>query len=109
MPNGGRLVLSVDVESANGRDEVILSVSDEGHGIPPDELDNIFQPFRSSFEKGTGLGLAIVHRIVSDSGGAIEVSSTVDVGTTVCVRLPVRAALALASAGTNAVQRAVAS
>ena len=47
-----------------------------GAAFPPDELDGIFQPFRSSFEKGTGLGLAIVHRIVTDYSGAIQVSST---------------------------------
>jgi len=68
----------------------VLSVEDQGRGIPADELDTILQPFRGSFEKGTGLGLAIVHRIVSDYGGWIEVSSTVGVGTTVRVRLPVR-------------------
>jgi two-component system sensor histidine kinase PilS (NtrC family) len=94
MPHGGRLLLSVAIESANSRDEVVLAVTDQGHGIPPDELDNIFQPFRSSFQKGTGLGLAIVHRIVSDYGGTIQVSSTVGTGTTVSVRLPVRAAAA---------------
>jgi two-component system sensor histidine kinase PilS (NtrC family) len=98
MPNGGRLLLRVEAESVSGRDEVILAVEDEGHGIPPEELDNIFQPFRSSFERGTGLGLAIVHRIVSDYGGVIQVSSTVNVGTTVCVRLPVRSAPAAVSA-----------
>jgi two-component system sensor histidine kinase PilS (NtrC family) len=90
MPNGGRLTLAVDSETAAGTDEVVLSVQDEGHGIPTEELDNIFQPFRSSFAKGTGLGLAIVHRAVSDYGGVIQVSSTVNVGTTVKVRLPVR-------------------
>src|SRR5262245_35975751 len=89
MPNGGRLLLRVEADSASGRDEVILAVEDEGRGIPPEELDNIFQPYRSSFDRGTGLGLAIVHRIVSDYGGVIQVSSTVDVGTTVRVRLPV--------------------
>jgi signal transduction histidine kinase len=72
-------------------------VKDEGHGIPPEELDNIFQPFRSSFDKGTGLGLAIVHRIVSDYGGAIQVSSVVGTGTTVSVRLPVRTPASVAS------------
>ena len=45
------------------------TVQDQGCGIPADELDGIFQPFRSSFEKGTGLGLAIVHRIVTDYSG----------------------------------------
>jgi two-component system sensor histidine kinase PilS (NtrC family) len=87
MPDGGRLLLA----ASSAPDEVVLSVSDEGRGIPADELDTIFQPFRGSFEKGTGLGLAIVHRIVTDYGGNIEVSSTVGVGTTVCVRLPIRA------------------
>jgi two-component system sensor histidine kinase PilS (NtrC family) len=89
MPDGGRLLLSALASPAS--DEVVLSVSDEGRGIPADELDTIFQPFRGSFEKGTGLGLAIVHRIVTDYGGSIEVSSTVGVGTTVRVRLPFRA------------------
>ena len=89
MPDGGRLLLSVETEQAATQGEVVLSVQDEGRGIPPDELDSIFQPYRSTFERGTGLGLAIVHRIVSDYGGVIQVSSTVGVGTTVRVRLPV--------------------
>jgi signal transduction histidine kinase len=72
---------------------VVISVEDQGCGIPSDQLDGIFQPFRSSFEKGTGLGLAIVHRIVTDYSGGIQVSSIVDVGTTVRVRLPIRATL----------------
>jgi two-component system sensor histidine kinase PilS (NtrC family) len=97
MPNGGRLTLAVHAESSDGHTDVVLSVQDEGHGIPTEELDNIFQPFRSSFAKGTGLGLAIVHRAVSDYGGVIQVSSTLDVGTTVKVRLPVRGTLSAAS------------
>jgi two-component system sensor histidine kinase PilS (NtrC family) len=91
MPTGGRLLLSVEADGASAQDEVVLSVQDDGRGIPAEELDSIFQPFRSSFERGTGLGLAIVHRIVSDYGGVIQVSSTVGVGTTVRVRLPIRA------------------
>ena len=75
-------------------DSVVLEVSDEGVGIPAEELDAIFQPFRGTFSKGTGLGLAIVHRIVSDYGGEINVSSTPGHGTTVSVRLPVKAVAA---------------
>jgi two-component system sensor histidine kinase PilS (NtrC family) len=89
MPQGGRLILAVEADHATSDEEVVLSVQDEGRGIPAEELDSIFQPYRSSFERGTGLGLAIVHRIVSDYGGVIQVSSTVGVGTTVRVRLPV--------------------
>ena len=90
MPGGGRLLLSVETDTSGAHPEVVLSVADEGRGIPAEELDNMFQPFRSTFEGGTGLGLAIVHRIVSDYGGVIRLSSTIGVGTTVRVRLPVR-------------------
>ena len=89
MPQGGRLLLSVEADGTSTQDEVVLSVQDEGRGIPAGEIDGMFQPFHSSFEGGTGLGLATVHRIVSDCGGVIQVSSTVGVGTTVRVRLPV--------------------
>jgi two-component system sensor histidine kinase PilS (NtrC family) len=89
MPQGGRLLLSVETDHATSQEEVVLSVEDEGRGIPADELDSIFQPYHGSFERGTGLGLAIVHRIVTDYGGVIQVSSTVGIGTTVRVRLPV--------------------
>lgn len=91
MPGGGRLLLSVAVDTEGPRDEVVLGVRDTGRGIPPEDIDGIFQPFRSSFDRGTGLGLAIVHRIVSDYGGVIQVSSKVGAGTTVRVRFPVRA------------------
>ena len=93
MRNGGRLTLGARVDPGveESLDSVVVDVSDEGVGIPAEELDAIFQPFRSSFSKGTGLGLAIVHRIVSDYGGEIHVSSTPGQGTTVSVRLPVKA------------------
>jgi two-component system sensor histidine kinase PilS (NtrC family) len=95
MRDGGRLTLGARVDSApDARDSVVLEVSDEGVGIPAEELDGIFQPFRSSFSKGTGLGLAIVHRTVSDYGGTIQISSTPGQGTTVSVRLPVKAVAA---------------
>jgi signal transduction histidine kinase len=66
----------------------MLTVTDQGVGIPQDELENIFQPFRSSFGKGTGLGLAIVYRIVSDYNAAIDVQSEPGQGTTFRVRFP---------------------
>jgi two-component system sensor histidine kinase PilS (NtrC family) len=90
MPSGGRLLMAAKAERAADVEELIITISDEGCGIPPADLDELFQPFRSSFEKGTGLGLAIVHRIVTDYNGSIQVSSTVGSGTTVRVRLPMR-------------------
>ncbi len=84
MPSGGRLTLSVRT-AATG--DAVLEVSDEGVGIPPDQLDRIFQPFQGTFSRGSGLGLAIVHRIVSDYGGEIQVSSAAGTGTTFTIRL----------------------
>ncbi|HYE85517.1 MAG TPA: ATP-binding protein [Vicinamibacterales bacterium] len=73
MPNGGSLRLSALTEDCGQGRMAVLLVEDEGMGIPPEDVDAIFQPFRGSFGKGTGLGLAIVHRIVTDYGGHIEV------------------------------------
>jgi two-component system sensor histidine kinase PilS (NtrC family) len=87
MPQGGRLTLSV---KAPREDEPLaIGVADEGVGIAAEELDGIFQPFRGAFTRGTGLGLSIVHRIVSDYGGEVRVTSSKGEGTTVHVRFPV--------------------
>jgi signal transduction histidine kinase len=77
--------------SEQSGDSLVLTVQDQGSGIPPEELDSLFQPFHGRFAKGSGLGLAIVHRIVSDYNGEIRVSSHPGAGTTVSVRLPARA------------------
>ena len=87
MPKGGRLQLSAGCHPAGG---ALVRVADQGIGIPADEIGEVFQPFRSSFEKGTGLGLAIVHRIVSDYGGEVQISSEKGAGTTVSVCLPAK-------------------
>ena len=87
MPAGGRLSLSVAESSASGG-AIEIVVEDEGCGIAATELDRIFQPFHSTFERGTGLGLATVHRLVGELHGTIQVTSTVGVGTAMRVRLP---------------------
>lgn len=93
MPDGGRLTLTAASEAEGG---LVLTVRDEGVGIPEDELDHIFQPFRGAFDRGTGLGLAIVHRIVTEYGGDIQVTSRPGAGTTMTVRLPAPVAVASA-------------
>lgn len=98
MSSGGRLRLAVSSERApDGDESVVLAIQDEGCGIAPEDLDGIFQPFRSSFERGTGLGLAIVHRVVTDYNGTIQVSSQVGTGTTMSVRLPALAGVTAAA------------
>jgi signal transduction histidine kinase len=77
---------AVNEASPKGRVAVLL-VEDEGVGIPPEDRDAIFQPFRGGFGKGTGLGLAIVYRIITDYGGQIEVRPR-PVGTTFRVTFP---------------------
>jgi two-component system sensor histidine kinase PilS (NtrC family) len=89
MPDGGRLLL----QGSSSADGVVITVSDEGVGIPSGELDGLFQPFHGRFVKGSGLGLAIVHRIVTDYHGEIQVNSQPGHGTTVAVQLPARAAV----------------
>ena len=100
MAQGGRLLLAVATDK-DGSGATLLTVQDEGRGIPPEELDLIFQPFHSTFEKGSGLGLAIVHRIVTDYNGTINVSSKVGVGTIMTVRLPVRGAITVVEGPTK--------
>jgi signal transduction histidine kinase len=91
MPEGGRLHLEGAREPTSAG--VVLTVRDEGIGIPPEELDALFQPFHGRFAQGSGLGLAIVHRIVSDYNGEIRVSSEKGAGTSVSVHLPARTAV----------------
>jgi signal transduction histidine kinase len=85
MPNGGRLRLTAAEEKGGG---VVLTVQDEGIGIPADEIETLFQPFHGSFAKGSGLGLAIVHRTVTEYKGEIEIMSRKGMGTRVSVHLP---------------------
>jgi signal transduction histidine kinase len=92
MPAGGRLRLAAAAEPES--DGVVVTVTDEGVGIAPGDLDGLFQPFNGRFARGSGLGLAIVHRIVSDYSGEIAVSSQPGHGTTVSVRLPASRPLA---------------
>ncbi|HEX2643561.1 MAG TPA: ATP-binding protein, partial [Thermoanaerobaculia bacterium] len=67
---------------------VTLEVTDNGVGIPTEELSKIFDLFYSTRKGGTGLGLAIVERIARAHGGRVAVKSTVGAGTTMSVELP---------------------
>ncbi|MEM9079735.1 MAG: ATP-binding protein [Verrucomicrobiota bacterium] len=90
-------VLTITVVHVDERDEVVVSVHDEGCGIAEDELEEIFEPFHSSktmADSGTGLGLSIAKRIVEDHEGDMDVRSQVGVGSEFRVRLPAVEAVA---------------
>ncbi len=77
----------VAAHALDGR--VVLSVHDDGAGIPPDLIPRIFDPHFSTRSTGTGLGLAIVRRLVESWGGQVEVESRPGAGTTFRVRMAV--------------------
>jgi hypothetical protein len=73
-------------------DNALITVADEGKGVPPENLDNIFRPFFTTKGHGTGLGLSLARRIVEAHGGTIRVRSEIGKGTQFEVRLPVASA-----------------
>jgi len=91
MKQGGRLDLGVEMR---GGDRIRISVSDDGCGISPENLDHIFEPFFStrSEQGGTGLGLSITYGLVRKLGGTIDVDSEVGRGTKFMITLPLTAA-----------------
>jgi PAS domain S-box-containing protein len=98
MPDGGRIFIetrniAADVlgpDAAGDESAVALEVRDEGHGIPPEAMPYIFEPFYTTKElgKGTGLGLSTVYGIVKQSGGEVDVESTPGTGSLFRVVLP---------------------
>jgi len=91
MPKGGKLQISLEREQRGGADErpiVVLTVADQGCGIPQDQLNRVFDPFYTTKENGVGLGLANVYKIIQQNGGGIEVTSEEEKGTTFTVYFP---------------------
>jgi PAS domain S-box-containing protein len=92
MSDGGRLsVASRHGLNSQGLDTIFIEFSDTGTGIPPSDVERIFDPFYTTKEagKGTGLGLSVSYNIVKRFKGDIKVASQLGKGTTFTVILPV--------------------
>ena len=100
MPDGGSLSLRarnlpLSAEDLDGTDlaagdYVEVSVADTGVGMPPDIVSRAFDPFFTTkpIGQGTGLGLSMIYGFVRQSGGQIQIHSTLGEGTTICLYLP---------------------
>lgn len=84
MPQGGTVKLTAR-ENQGG---VLIEVSDEGVGVPPEHFDRIFDPFFTTKETGTGLGLSVAHQIVSQHGGTVSAKRNPGRGMTFAVFFP---------------------
>jgi PAS domain S-box-containing protein len=115
MPQGGKLTIKTsnfiaDAERVALMPEyregpyVLLSMSDDGCGMPPEVKARVFEPFFTTKPqgKGTGLGLSTVYGIIKQSGGNIEVYSEADFGTTFKIYLPALAGETLGANGQEA-------
>lgn len=84
MHSGGEVVLKASTKA----ESVLLEVQDEGIGIPPEDLERVFNPFVTTRADGTGLGLSIAYQIVSQHGGHIAARRNPAKGMTFTVTLP---------------------
>jgi signal transduction histidine kinase len=80
---------TIHVSLRRDHEDALITVADEGKGILPENLSNIFRPFFTTKGHGTGLGLSLARRIVETHGGTIRVRSEVGKGTQFEVRLPI--------------------
>ena len=93
---GGSILMTA--RSSDG--DAVVTVSDTGIGVPPDEIDRLFDRFyrvdkaRSRAVGGAGLGLSIAREIVDALGGSLKIDSQQGVGTSVTMRLPLVTSLA---------------
>jgi signal transduction histidine kinase len=86
MGQGGTL----RIETISLKEGVEIIISDSGSGIPPEQMEKIFNYYYTTKEKGVGLGLPIAHRIIEAHGGQLKIESRFGSGTKVTVMLPLR-------------------
>lgn len=88
--NASRAGQVITIRTRHGQDQVTVTISDDGVGMPPEVRRRAFDPFYTTrgTPQDTGLGLSIAHGIITDHGGEIELRSEPGAGTTVTISLP---------------------
>ena len=86
----GRITVDLSTTRHRHRDGIRIAISDNGHGVPPENREEIFAPFFTTKTRGTGLGLAISRRIIEAHGGRIHVTNAESGGAKFIVDLPIR-------------------
>ena len=83
---------SIDIRTRCNDTFAWIEVQDDGPGIPASILQKIFDPFFTTKDPGTGtgLGLSVSQNIIQQHGGTLAVQSTVNVGTTFTITLPIK-------------------
>jgi signal transduction histidine kinase len=93
MGGTGRITITGEMtrmaDGGAGRDAVLVEVTDDGPGMPPDVSEKVFDPFFTTKAQGSGLGLAIVRKIVDAHDGRLDLRTAPTQGTTIRLTLPV--------------------
>jgi two-component system, cell cycle sensor histidine kinase and response regulator CckA len=96
MSEGGMIRIKVEnsiigtsADNLSAGKYIKISITDEGNGIPDEYLNKIFDPYFTTKQKGSGLGLAVCHSVIKNHKGHIRVESSLGVGTTFHIYIPV--------------------
>ncbi|MBA4390850.1 MAG: hybrid sensor histidine kinase/response regulator [Syntrophus sp. (in: bacteria)] len=96
MPEGGTIsirgenaIIGISTDNLQAGRYIKISITDQGIGIPEEYLGSIFDPYFTTKQKGSGLGLAVSYSIIKNHNGHISVESTLGVGTTFHIYLPI--------------------
>ncbi|HEV3439107.1 MAG TPA: ATP-binding protein [Gemmata sp.] len=96
QPRGGEVRVAAKIESENsGYPQLLLTVTDNGSGLPPSVGERIFEPFVSTKESGLGLGLSICRRIAEAHGGTLTAANRPTGGAIFTLRFPTHSSLVL--------------
>ena len=91
LPNGGEIVISSGLQTDDGAEYFVISISDNGTGISPEIIETMWEPFVKGREQGTGLGLSISQRIAEMHQGKLTAANNSQGGATFTLYLPLEA------------------